>query len=233
VTHSVSEFKAGFAIVLPAAVAVVPFGLLLGARAAEQGLSVAEVAIMSAAMFAGSAQFVAIDIWTHPAPWTVLAFSTLLVNVRHVLMGASLAGKLGAFPGVSRPFALFFLADEIWAMAERRAVGRTLRPAYYAGLAGLLYLNWVIWTTTGAWLGRLVSDPEAMGFDFAFTAIFIVLLTGFWQGRSTALVLAASSAAAVAARLAVDGPWYIVAGALAGIAVAAVLPVRPVKEGRR
>jgi len=94
------EFRSGLADVLPAAVAVVPFGVLLGARAVEQGLSVPEVALMSATVFAGSAQFVAIDIWTEPAPWLVLAVSTLLVNARHILMGASLSRKLAAFSPV-------------------------------------------------------------------------------------------------------------------------------------
>jgi len=117
---------------------------------------------------------------------------------------------------------MLFMVDEVWALAERRSVRRALTPAYYAGLAVLLYANWVIWTVTGAWAGKLVADPHAFGVYFAFTAIFIVLVTGFWRGRSTVFVLAARSAAAVATKLAVAGPWYILAGALAGIVVAAL-----------
>ncbi len=218
-----SEVRLGLTAILPAAVAVIPFGLLLGARAVEQGLSVGEVALMSVLVFAGSAQFVVIDIWSEPAPWLIIGVTTLMVNIRHVLMGASLAGKLGAFPALAKPVAMLFMVDEVWAMAERRALDRTLTPAYYAGMFGLLYANWITWTVTGAWFGRLVSDPYAFGFDFAFTAIFITLLTGFWRGRQTALILAASSAAAVAAKLAVEGPWYIMAGALAGVLVATVV----------
>ena len=222
-THPATEFRAGVVAVLPAAVAVVPFGLLLGARAAEKGLSVWEVALMGATVFAGSAQFVVIDIWTEPAPWLLIALTTLLVNIRHVLMGASISGKLGAFSPASRPFAMFFLADEIWALAEQRSVRGRLTPAYYAGLAGLLYVNWVFWTVVGALAGKAIADPHALGFDFAFTAIFIGLLTGFWRGTPTAWVLAASSAAAVVTKLTVPGPWYIMAGGLAGVAVAALV----------
>ena len=58
--NTASEFRAGVVATLPAAVAVVPFGLLLGTRAVEQGLTVPEVALMSATVFAGSAQFVVI-----------------------------------------------------------------------------------------------------------------------------------------------------------------------------
>lgn len=231
-THPASEFRAGLIAVLPAAVAVVPFGLLLGARAAEKGLSVWEVALMGATVFAGSAQFVVIDIWTEPAPWLLIAFTTLLVNIRHVLMGASISGKLGAFPPASRPLAMFFLADEIWALAEQRSLQSRLTPAYYAGLAGLLYVNWVFWTVVGALAGKAIADPHALGFDFAFTAIFIGLLTGFWRGTPTAWVLAASSAAAVVTKLTVPGPWYIMAGGLAGVVVAALVyqPAAPCAE---
>ena len=228
-----SEFRAGVVATLPAAVAVVPFGLLLGTRAVEQGLSVPEVALMSATVFAGSAQFVVIDIWTEPAPWLVLALTTLLINIRHVLMGASLAGKLCAFPPASQPFAMFFMADEIWALAEQRSLRAPLTPAYYGGLAAHLYLNWVFWTVVGAFAGKAIADPHALGFDFAFTAIFIGLLTGFWRGTPTAWVLAASSAAAVAVKLAVPGVWYIMAGGLAGVIMAALIyrPARTCSEG--
>lgn len=218
-----SEFRAGAVAILPAAVAVVPFGLLLGARSVEVGLSPAEVLIMSATVFAGSAQFVVIDLWTVPAPWLFIALTTLLVNIRHVLMGASLAGKLGAFSPVSRPFAAFFMVDEVWAMAERRAMGAMLTRAYYAGLGGLLYVNWLVWTMTGALFGKAIANPHAYGFDFAFTAIFIGLLTGFWRGAPTAWVLAASAAAAVAVKHSIEGPWYIMAGGMAGVTAAMVL----------
>lgn len=219
---SSSEFRAGAVTCLPAVVAVIPFGLLLGARATEKGLTLTEVFLMSATVFAGSAQFVVIDLWTDPAPWLFIALTTLLVNIRHVLMGASLAGKLGSFPTAARPFAVFFMADEIWAMAERRATAARLTPAFYAGLAGPLYANWVICTCLGAAFGHSVASPETYGFDFAFTAIFIGILTGFWRGTPTALILAASSAAAVGAKVALDGPWYILAGGLSGVLVAIV-----------
>jgi 4-azaleucine resistance transporter AzlC len=224
-----SELRAGAVAILPAAIAVIPVGLLLGARAAEKGLSIAEVLLMSATVFAGSAQFVVIDLWTDPASWLFIALTTLLVNIRHVLMGASLAGKLDAFAGVAKPAAASFLADESWAMAERRAREVPLTPAYFVGLAGPLYVNWVFWSVCGAAFGGAIKDPETFGFDFAFTAIFIGILTGFWRSAATAWVLAASSAAAVSVCLVVDGPWYILAGGLAGVVVAVVF-WRPVPE---
>jgi 4-azaleucine resistance transporter AzlC len=223
-TSAGAEFRDGIAMLLPAAVAVVPFGLILGANAAAKELSVLDVVLMSALVFAGSAQFVAIDLWTHPAPWAALGFAVLLINLRHVLMGASLASKLGCFGRVGRCIAVFFMADEIWAMAERRALDRPLTPAFYAGAASLLYLNWCLTTGIGAALGALVAEPKAYGFDFAFTAIFIGLVAGFWRGRSSLAPVAASGAAAILVHRFVPGAWFVLAGALAGIAAAAALP---------
>jgi 4-azaleucine resistance transporter AzlC len=220
------QAAAGALTIAPAAVAVVPFGLILGANAAEKGLSAFETATMSATVFAGSAQFLAIDLWTSPAAWAALAFATLLINLRHVLMGASLARRLGRFGPGTRWLAVFLMADEIWAVAEHRALQQPLTPAFYLGAALPLYANWVVTTTAGAMLGGLIEDPAAWGFDFAFTAVFIGLVAGFWRGRTTLVVACASAAGAILAHKFLPGAWYVVIGAGCGVTVAALLPQR-------
>jgi predicted branched-subunit amino acid permease len=91
-----TEAQAGLRDIAPAAIAAVPIGLLFGAVAAAKGLSAAEVALMSTLVFAGGAQFAAVEAWTYPVPVAALAFATLLINARHVLMGASLSSKFQA-----------------------------------------------------------------------------------------------------------------------------------------
>ena len=68
------------------------------------------------------------------------------------------------------------LADEVWALAERRAGEQGLHRAFYAGLAAVMYLNWLLWTGLGTGLGAVIANPAAWGFDFAFTALFIGLV---------------------------------------------------------
>lgn len=217
------DIRAGMLTILPAAVAVVPFGLLLGALGAQKGLSPLEIGLMGALVFAGSAQFVAVDIWREPAPWVLIGLTTLTINLRHVMMGASLARHLGSFSLGQRLLGLFFLADEIWALAERRAAERELTPWFYAGLAGFLYLNWITWTVSGALLGALLKDPKAWGADFAFSAIFLGLIVGFWKGRGTGLIVATAGLVAVLVERWLGGVWHILAGGLAGMALGALL----------
>lgn len=217
-----SHFQAGLRRMLPLIVAVLPVGLVFGAVAATKGLSPLEITLMSALVFAGGSQFVAMDIWTHPASWVGVGFAALLVNVRHVLMSASIASKMDGFSAVQKGAGLLFLADEIWAMAEFRAREAVLTPSFYAGLVIPFYLAWVLSGLAGGLLGTLIGDPALIGLDFAFPAVFIVLIMGFWKGRETGVVLVASAACALAVHHFVPGVWYIAAGALGGLAAAAI-----------
>lgn len=201
----------------PLTVAVMPIGLVFGAVAAAKGLSSLEVILMSALVFAGGSQFVAIDIWTHPASWSAMAFSALLVNVRHVLMSASIGTKMPAFSGPRKYAAMLLLADEIWAMAELRAERTRLTPAWYVGLSIPFYCAWVLASLAGSLAGTFLGDPNVVGLDFAFPAVFTVLVMSFWKGRETGAVLAASALAAVLAHQLLPGIWYIAAGAAAGV----------------
>ncbi|ANL50275.1 branched-chain amino acid transporter AzlC family protein (plasmid) [Rhizobium phaseoli] len=214
------QFSGGMRAIAPLVAAVIPIGLVFGAVAATKGLSPLETGLMSALVFAGGSQFVAMDIWTHPASWTSLGFAALLVNIRHVLMGASIVTKMQAFSPRARYLSVLFLADEIWAMAEFRAGVAKLKPAWFAGLAAPFYLAWVLSGLAGATLGTFLGDPAALGLDFAFPAVFIVLVMGFWKGRETGAILLASAAAAVLTHHFVPGVWYVAAGALAGVAAA-------------
>ena len=115
------DLRSGFFDVLPVLFAVVPIGLLWGTLAAGKGLSPLEAGLMSATTFAGASQFVAIELWRDPAPWMLLSVTVFIVNVRHILMGASLSRHMGGTDRRWHPVMMFVMADENWAFSERRA----------------------------------------------------------------------------------------------------------------
>lgn len=215
-----SEARDGVRDIAPLLLAAVPIGLLFGALASAKGLSPAEVALMSGLVFAGGAQFAAIEIWRVPVPIVVLAVSTLLINARLVLMGASLVPKTDLFSRAQRLLGFATLADENWAMSELRASRRPLAPAYFLAMGAIYWANWLLFSTLGAIGGSLLGDPKRFGADFAFPAVFIGLIAGFWKGRITAMTVLASGIASAAAYVTLGAPWHIACGAAAGIAVA-------------
>lgn len=215
-----AEVRDGLRDIAPVMIAATPIGLLFGAIATTKGLSPLEATLMSLLVFAGGAQFAGIELWTYPVPVAALALSTLLVNARHVLMGASLAPKTRTFAPLQRLLGFFFLTDESWALSERRAAERVLTPAYWFASAAVLPLAWVGSTALGAVLGAFLGNPQRYGADFAFTALFIGLIAGFWKGRATGVTIAASAAGAALVHVVLGPPWHVAAGAAAGIAAA-------------
>jgi len=220
------EAGAALRAVVPAIASMVPFALLIGFLAREAGLSTAEAFLMSATVFAGSAQLIALDLWSWPVPVASLALTAFIVNARHILMGAALMPHAAGWRRRHAYPALYFLADEIWALAMARAGGRPLRLSYYVALVAPFYLTWISMTTLGHIMGAAIRDPARYGFDFAFTAIFLVILSGLWRGKGTLWPWLASAAAAVAVWHWVEGPWYILAGGISGALVGAVQGAR-------
>ncbi|MFZ5791238.1 MAG: AzlC family ABC transporter permease [Pseudomonadota bacterium] len=210
------DFALGAWHMAPLMIGVVPFGLLLGALAAQKGFGPLDMIAMSALVFAGASQFVAVEIWADPVPWLAIVAATALINLRHVLMSAAVAPAMGRFGPVQAPLALFFLADEVWAMALRRAREGRLGPAYYAGLGLSLYLSWLFWTGLGTIAGGVIEDPARYGFDFAFTAVFLVLIAGLWRGRASVAPVTASALVALTAHAWLPGVWFILLGGIAG-----------------
>jgi branched chain amino acid efflux pump len=213
------DMRTGLRDIAPAAIAAVPIGLLFGAVAVAKGLSPAEVTLMSVLVFAGGAQFAAIETWVYPIPIAALAFGTLLINARHVLMGASLSPKMQASRW-QKLIAFFVLTDEAWALAERRALDRPITMSYWLATAAMLPVAWIGSTTLGAVLGSFLGNPSRLGADFAFTALFIGLVVGFGRSRVTVITVAASAIVAALVHTFVGTPWHVASGALAGIVAA-------------
>ncbi len=224
-----ADFIAGLGHMLPVILAAIPFALIFGALAGDRGLPVSGVALMSATVFAGGSQVVALGMWSDPPALLAIAATTLLVNARHLFMSASISRRMDGYSPAGRVAALVLLTDETWALAESRAARAPLTPAYYFGLALPLYVNWLFWTTLGAVIGALVDDPHALGLDFAFAAIFIGLLMGFRAAPGFVLVAGSSLIASAATAWLVPGAWSIAVGAAAGVATAALI-ARP-EEG--
>jgi predicted branched-subunit amino acid permease len=189
----------------------------------KQFLALPEARCLPIATFitsAGAAQFVAVDLWRDPAPWLLVTFSVFVVNIRHVMMGASLSRHIGHFQPRVRSLAMSLMVDEVWAMAEREALSKPLTCSYYLGLGIPLWINWVAATAIGVMLGRELNDPAVFGFDFAFAALYIAILAGFWKGPVTGAVLGTSTTVAALSKLMVPGAWYIAIGGLAGVVMA-------------
>ena len=212
---------------MPVLIGLVPAALVLGAQATDKGIVPLAVPLMTGLNFAGGSEFAAIGLWTSPPHLLLVAGVTLLVNSRHLVMGAALAPWLRGRPRRQVLPALFLMVDESWAMAladakvrENGEQPRGFRMAYFLGASVGLYASWVGFTAVGALIGPVLGDVERWGLDMAFPAVFLVLLRGMWKGVGPAIPWLVSLVTAGATCLFVPGAWYVPAGAATGILAA-------------
>lgn len=206
---------------LPLAAGVFAYGIPFGVLARTAGLSPLECLLMSALVFAGSAQFVALTLWATPLPVPAIVLTTLVVNLRYVLMGLVAAPWLAGAPRVARYAGIFFLTDEVWALTAADVAAGGRNAALLPGGGMLLYAAWTGSTMLGRSAGALIVDPRAFGLDVVLTGTLIALLAGMWQGRASLVPWAVAAAVAVVASRLLPGTWYILLGCLAGSVLAA------------
>jgi 4-azaleucine resistance transporter AzlC len=195
---------------------VLVVGMTFGVVARQSGLQPLEIAGMSLLVFAGASQFAMVQLFSESAPTAIVIASVLFINLRHLLMAASLRAQLQRLPLAGRLVAGFVLTDESFAMTTGyfRRGGRSL--AYYFTFAVSLYVLWNLATVAGIAIGGAIGDPRRLGIDFAITATFTGIVVLAIRRRSEAVI--ALVAALVAGGLALAGAStvaVITAGALA------------------
>jgi 4-azaleucine resistance transporter AzlC len=222
VAFSLDGFFRGVRRALPLAPGDVAVGLLFGVLSKQAGLSAGEAILMSAVVNAGSSQFVAIGMWRVPIPVIPIVATTLLVNLRHVLMGLTIRPWLSRLPAWQRYPAAFCVTDESWAMSMVEFESGRPDGAFLVGVGATLYVGWVIVTVIGTLTGAVIHDPERWGLDFAFVAVFLALLTSLAKGWGSLPPWALAAGAAIAANRLLPGNWYVLVGAAAGCIPAAL-----------
>jgi 4-azaleucine resistance transporter AzlC len=216
VTFTFSGAVAGAKKCVPIEISGCAIGLVFGALAGQAGLGVGEAVLMSALVFSGAAQFVVLGLWASPLPVATIVLTTLVVGLRHVLMGAALGPVFSKLPRLKAYGSVFFMADENWALTMGEFAKGRRDAAFLVGGGFLMFLTWTGSTFVGGAFGGAVEDPARWGLDFAFTAVFIALICGMWKGKSDILPWAVAAVAAVAAHHLLPGQWYILLGGLAG-----------------
>jgi len=169
----------GVRAALPLVLGPLLFGLTFGVLAETAGMSAVAAIVMSATTFAGSAQFAAASVLEDGGTVLAAVTSAVLLNVRYI--GQSIAAA-SIFPG-SRPRRLIesqLIVDESWALSGRS--GRFEWPIL-VGAGLLLYVLWVTSTAIGSVVGSVLGDPNDLGLDAAFAALFLALAWPYLRER--------------------------------------------------
>jgi 4-azaleucine resistance transporter AzlC len=190
-----SSYADGARAIAPIAVAAAAFGATFGVLAQDVGMDALAALAMSATTFAGSAQFAATSVLGAGGGVAAAVVAAVFLNARYAPISVSVAPSFVGGP-LRRLAESQLIVDESWAVA-RRPDGAYDRPILIgAGL--LLYVGWVGGTAVGAVAGDALGDPERLGLDAAFPALFLALLVPLVRRRRPLAAALAGGAIALA-----------------------------------
>ncbi len=217
-----SEFLAGVQAELPICLGVLPFGLIYGVVATGAGLPPGLGLAMSSIVFAGSAQFMAVQLLREGASALIILVATFVINLRHLLYSSSVAPYMQRLGGGWKWLLAYLLTDEAYAVVITRYQGQssagtwpTPGQRFFLGAGLTLWTTWQLSTAAGIFLGAQV--PASWSLDFALTLTFIALLVPGLRDRAT---VTAALVGGVVALVGAGAPYRLglILAALAGIA---------------
>ena len=179
---------------------------------------------MNLSVFAGSAQFVIVDMWLPPLPVVEITLAVFVINMRYLLIGASLNPIFQGSSLAHKSLIMHFVADENWAVTMAAYRNGSAAPAFLLGGGICLAAVWSCGTLVGHRLGAVISDPAVFALDFAFLAVFTALAISLWRGKVDILPWIVAALASVAADQVLPGKWYVAVGGVSGALVSALVP---------
>lgn len=173
--------KKAFKDTIPVLTGYLVLGFGFGIILKSNGYGITHAFMMSLSIYAGSMQYVAINLITGCVSLITIALTTLMVNARHLFYGISMIDKYKD-TGKRRPYLIFALTDETYSLVcagDMRGVPEEQKKDYYLLVSLFNHMYWMAGSVIGAAVGSVVSF-NSEGIDFALTALFLTVFLEQW-----------------------------------------------------
>ena len=202
--------------VAPIVMGYLPVGAAYGVLAQQAGLSLLNTVLMSVLVYAGSAQLIAVAMFAAGLNPASIIATTFVVNLRHLLMSASLAPNLKSWNKWELALFAFEVTDESFAVHSVRFARGDLNKATCFGINGMAQISWVLASLAGYFAGTSIPSVEPLGIDYALPAMFIALLIMQTKNGLHVLVAGFSGLLALALNRAGADQWSVILATVVG-----------------
>ena len=173
-------FRAALPATIPVLMGYLSIGIAFGLMLEAVGYNVIWSFFMSLTIYAGSGQYMGVELLRDGAALTSVAMLTLILNFRHLVYGLSMLEKFRGM-GWRKLYMIFSLTDETYALLSSARVPERVDPhAYYFAIALLDHAYWILGSVIGSVAGALIQF-DTTGIDFAMTALFLVIAVDQWE----------------------------------------------------
>jgi 4-azaleucine resistance transporter AzlC len=173
------RIRDGVRAALPLAPSPILFGLSFGVLSDATGFGSATAVVMSATTFSGAAQFASVSVLDAGGTVAAAILAAVFLNARYIAISMTVSS---IFPGgkLRRFVESQSIVDESWAISGR---GGRFEWPILVGAGLFFYVLWVASTALGTVLGGVLENPNALGLDAAFAALFLALAVPYLRER--------------------------------------------------
>ncbi|RKQ18869.1 branched-chain amino acid ABC transporter permease [Oceanobacillus bengalensis] len=219
-SESVKMFQKGLAVGFPIMLGYLPIALTYGVLAKQAGMSLTELTLMSAMVFAGASQFMGANMIAVGSGAVEIIIATFVLNFRHFVMSLSFMNQLrGVALKWKIPLTLG-LTDETFAVSALNPdEAKKEKGAYfYAAIIIVAYLSWVLGSLLGGILGDIIPQKLSQSMGIALYAMFIGLLVPSVKKELKVglIAIVAMLLNASCVQLGMSTGWAIVVGTVVG-----------------
>jgi len=217
-----AALKAAFPHTIPVLTGFLFLGMAFGILMSDKGYGLPWILLMSAAVFAGSLQFVGVALLTSAFNPLYALMMALVVNARHLFYGISMLEKYSG-TGKLKPYLIFGLTDETFSLlCSVEPPEDVEKPLFMLAVTALHQSYWLAGGLLGGLIGPLLTF-NTRGIDFVMTAFFVVIFINQWRGHKNHFPALTGLLAAVVSLLIFGAGNFIIPAMLLIIAVLSLL----------
>lgn len=165
---------------LPVMAGYLVLGMGFGVLLHDQGYSWWWAAVMSLLIYAGSLQYLAVDLLAAGAGIITTALMSLVVNFRHLFYGITMLERYKK-AGRVRPYLIFALTDETFSLVCQENLPDGVRKkGYYFWVSLFNHCYWIVGSVLGTFVGNILGE-HTQGIDFSMTALFVIIFIQQWE----------------------------------------------------
>lgn len=171
---------------IPVMAGYLVLGIGFGMIMSSQGYAWYYSLLMSTIIYAGSMQYIAIDLLSSGASLITMALMTLVVNARHLFYGLSMLTKYKNM-GKAKSYLIFSLTDETFSLVCNDDIPKSIsKKHYYFAISLLNQSYWIIGSIVGALIGSALPF-NTTGIEFSMTALFTITMIEQWENTKNHL----------------------------------------------
>ncbi|NLW23807.1 MAG: AzlC family ABC transporter permease [Clostridia bacterium] len=222
-SYESNQLFRGIRASLPIGIGYLPIAMTFGLLAKNAGLSLFQGSMMSAFVFAGASQFVAVNMISLGIGWLEIVLTTFVLNFRHFLMSASLTQRIKINNPLLPWLIGFGITDESFSVASMEK-DKILNPSYLLGLNFSSYLFWVGGTFLGFLIAGALPPLIQSSMGIALYAMFIgLLIPSVKKSAKIGLIALFSALLNVIFAQFISSGWALVSGAVLAALIGALL----------